>query len=250
MATVDLGKIRFDWQGAYDNATTYVVNDVVSSGGNSYICILASTGNAVSNGTYWDLMSQAGTDGTDVGTTICAQGDVLYRDGSGLQRLPKGTATQQLAMNTGATAPEWITAGGSTTGSGFSATAGSTDALTQYTDTKIIFDVEGWDTESEYDAITNYRYTPTAGKYLIMFLITFNGLADAIKHEGSIRKNGSTFTRWTLQSSGTENRSVSGAQIVDANGTDYYEIYGKHEDAAADVLIGVVASYFKAVRLS
>lgn len=115
MATIDLGKIRFNWQGAYNNSTAYVVNDVVSSGGNSYICKLASTGNAVSNGTYWDLMSQAGTNGTngtDVGTVITTQGDVLYRDGSGLQRLAKGTASQQLAMNSSANAPEWITPSG------------------------------------------------------------------------------------------------------------------------------------------
>ena len=121
MSTLNLGKIRFNWQGAYNNSTAYVPNDVVSSGGNSYICILASTGNAVSNGTYWSLMAQAGTngtngsngaDGTDVGTVITTQGDVLYRDGSGLQRLAKGTASQVLAINSGATAPEWVDAGG------------------------------------------------------------------------------------------------------------------------------------------
>ena len=107
MATVDLGAIRFNWKGAYAGGTAYVADDVVSSGGASYICILASTGNAVSNATYWSVMSTAGTDGTDVGTTITTQGDLLYRDGSGLQRLAKGTAGQTLAMNSGATAPEW-----------------------------------------------------------------------------------------------------------------------------------------------
>jgi hypothetical protein len=84
----------------------------VSSGGSSYVCILASTGNAVSNGTYWNIMSSAGTNGTngtDVGTTLTTQGDILYRDGSGLQRLPKGTANQELRINSGATAPEWYT---------------------------------------------------------------------------------------------------------------------------------------------
>ena len=115
MATVNLGAIRFNWKGAYNNSTAYVVDDVVSSAGNSYICILASTGNAVSNATYWSIMSSAGTngtDGTDVGTTITTQGDILFRDGSGLQRLAKGTAAQALIMNAGATAPEWGEAGG------------------------------------------------------------------------------------------------------------------------------------------
>jgi hypothetical protein len=109
MATVNLGAIKFNWKGAYNNATAYVADDVVSSGGNSYVCILASTGNAVSNGTYWSLMAQAGTNGTDIGTTITTQGDILYRDGSGLQRLAKGTAGQVLKINSGATAPEWGT---------------------------------------------------------------------------------------------------------------------------------------------
>jgi hypothetical protein len=113
MATVNLGSIRFNWKGAYNNSTDYVVNDVVTSSGNSYVCIQASTGNAVGNATaYWNIMSSAGTNGTngtDVGTTITTQGDILYRDGSGLQRLAKGTASQVLKMNTSANAPEWGT---------------------------------------------------------------------------------------------------------------------------------------------
>ena len=113
MATINLGSIKFNWKGTYAGGTAYVVDDVVSYSGSSYICKLASTGNLPTNGTYWDVMSQAGTngtDGTDVGTTITTQGDILYRDGSGLQRLAKGTAAQQLAMNAGATAPEWVNA--------------------------------------------------------------------------------------------------------------------------------------------
>jgi hypothetical protein len=115
MATVDLGALRFNWRGAYAGGTAYVVDDVVSSGGASYVCILASTGNATSDGTYWSVMSSAGTNGTngtngtDLGTVITTQGDIAFRDGSGLQRLAKGTAAQALKINAGATAPEWVT---------------------------------------------------------------------------------------------------------------------------------------------
>ena len=115
MATVNLGAIKFNWKGAYNNSTAYAVDDVVSSSGSSYVCILASQGNAVSNGTYWNQMSAAGTNGTngtDVGTVITTQGDILYRDGSGLQRLAKGTAGKALLMNSSANAPEWGDAGG------------------------------------------------------------------------------------------------------------------------------------------
>jgi hypothetical protein len=57
-------------------------------------------------------MSQAGTngtDGTDVGTTITTQGDILYRDGSGLQRLGAGTSGQVLQTGGTGANPSWGT---------------------------------------------------------------------------------------------------------------------------------------------
>lgn len=121
MATVNLGRIKPVFKGAYAGGTAYVVDDIVTSGNETFICILASTGNATSNATYWTKLASKGADGsdgtdgtngTDVGTVITTQGDILYRDGSGLQRLAKGTASQVLAINSGATAPEWADASG------------------------------------------------------------------------------------------------------------------------------------------
>jgi len=107
MATVNLGSIKFNWQGAYDNATAYAVDDVVSSSGSSYICIAATTGNAPPNATYWEQMSSAGTDGTDLTTTLTTQGDILYRDGSGLARLGAGTSGQVLQTGGSGANPSW-----------------------------------------------------------------------------------------------------------------------------------------------
>ena len=106
MAEINLGAIRFNWKGAYAGGTAYVVDDVVSSAGSSYVCILASTGNTPPNGTYWNLMAQGGTGSA---ATLTTTGDMLYRDGSGLQRLGIGTAGQELKVNSGASAPEWYT---------------------------------------------------------------------------------------------------------------------------------------------
>ena len=106
MAEINLGAIRFNWKGAYAGGTAYVVDDVVSYLGSSYVCILASTGNVPTNGTYWNLMAQGGTGSA---TTLTTAGDMLYRDGSGLQRLAIGTAAQELRVNSGASAPEWYT---------------------------------------------------------------------------------------------------------------------------------------------
>ena len=112
MATINLGSIKFNWQGAYNGATAYAVDDVVSYNGSSYVCILASTGNLPTNATYFEQMSSAGTngtDGTDLTTTLTTQGDIVYRDASGLARLPAGSANQVLQSGGTGANPSWGT---------------------------------------------------------------------------------------------------------------------------------------------
>lgn len=55
---IDLGKIRFDFQGDYSASIEYELNDVVKHGGNIYVYIhpLKSSGNPPSNTTYWTLL--------------------------------------------------------------------------------------------------------------------------------------------------------------------------------------------------
>ena len=110
MATINLGNIKFKWQGAYNGATAYTVDDVVSYNGSSYICIANSTGNLPTNTSYFEQMSSAGTNGTngtDLTTTLTTQGDILYRDGSGLQRLGAGTSGQALITGGAGANPSW-----------------------------------------------------------------------------------------------------------------------------------------------
>jgi len=110
MATINLGSIKFNWKGAFNNSTAYAVDDVVSSGGNSYVCIQASTGNAVGNATaYWNIMSAAGsngTDGTDLSSLLSTRGDLVFKNASALARLAKGTEGQVLGQ--GANDPAWV----------------------------------------------------------------------------------------------------------------------------------------------
>ena len=110
MATVNLGRIKPVFRGAYNNSTAYVVDDIVTQSDETFICIQASTGNATSNASYWTKLAAKGADGTDVGTTLTTQGDILYRDGSGLQRLAKGTSGNVLKQGTNH--PEWGTVSG------------------------------------------------------------------------------------------------------------------------------------------
>jgi hypothetical protein len=55
-------------------------------------------------------MAQAGTngtDGTDLTSTLTTQGDILYRDGSGLARLGAGTSGQALITGGTGANPSW-----------------------------------------------------------------------------------------------------------------------------------------------
>ena len=113
MATVNLGSIKFKWKGTYNGATAYTVDDVVEYNGSSYICILASTGNLPTNATYFEQMSSAGTngtDGTDLTTTLTTQGDIVYRDASGLARLGAGTSGQVLQTGGTGANVSWVDA--------------------------------------------------------------------------------------------------------------------------------------------
>ena len=118
MATVNLGSIKFKWKGTYSGATAYTIDDVVEYNGSSYICILASTGNLPTNATYFEQMSSAGTNGTngtngtDLTTTLTTQGDIVYRDASGLQRLGAGTSGQALITGGTGANPSWGDVGG------------------------------------------------------------------------------------------------------------------------------------------
>ena len=113
MATVNLGSIKFKWKGTYAGGTAYTIDDVVSYNGSSYICIQASTGNLPTDTAYFEQMSSAGTngtDGTDLTTTLTTQGDIVYRDASGLARLGAGTSGQLLQTNGTGANPSWVTA--------------------------------------------------------------------------------------------------------------------------------------------
>lgn len=71
--------LDINWLGAYSGATTYAVNDAVSYNGSSYICKLISTNNVPTNGTYWDLMAQKGTDGSGTGDMLASTYDPTGR---------------------------------------------------------------------------------------------------------------------------------------------------------------------------
>ena len=225
MSQINLGSIKFKWQGAYNGATAYTVDDVVSYNGSSYICILASTGNLPTNATYFEQMSSAGTngtDGTDLTSTLTTQGDMLYRDGSGLQRLAKGTAGQALLMNSGATAPEWGTASGGGSSTAFAVYRGDqagtgANIYQKFTGATVIVD-----TDSAYDS-SNYEYViPSDGTYLLGATFRFYGTSsNGDFHDVAIKFDWDTPTGYTTKGGTYNQDNYSGGANITA-GTNYF----------------------------
>jgi hypothetical protein len=109
MATINLGRVKPVFRGAYNASTAYVIDDIVTYQNETYIAITATTGNLPTVTANWTKLAAKGTDGTDVGTTLTTQGDILYRDGSGLQRLAAGTSGQYLETKGSGANPVWST---------------------------------------------------------------------------------------------------------------------------------------------
>ena len=95
------------WTGIWATSTIYKVNDVVFNGGATYIVSTDHTStNFAADSANWDSFVNAGT---DVSTTITAQGDLIYRDATGPSALNAGEAGQLLSTGGSGANPSWIT---------------------------------------------------------------------------------------------------------------------------------------------
>ena len=114
----------------------------------------------------------------------------------------------------------------------FQAYLGAKQTVSSGTTTKINLNTEVFDSDSMYDASTNYRFTPTiAGKYFCFLNLELSwdsGYGDF--GEAEIQKNGSSAlrTRFVLQS-GTDNgfyAALNVCGVLEFNGSsDYIEPY-------------------------
>jgi len=133
----------------------------------------------------------------------------------------------------------------------FSAYQSSSQAtLNNNTFTKIQFQTENYDTNSNFDNATNYRFTPTvAGYYQINSRVGLNPDLLAGGAITTIYKNGSEFARGGINSttSGLGASSVVSSQMYLNGSTDYIEIYVYHNSGAnSSSASGQANTYFNA----
>ena len=88
----------------------------------------------------------------------------------------------------------------------FSAYLGSNQSVSSGVNTKVQCNTEEFDTNSNYDNATNYRFTPTvAGYYQFNYQVSFRGSTNITRMSISLYKNGSGFKNGTDVNNGSNN---------------------------------------------
>ena len=124
----------------------------------------------------------------------------------------------------------------------FSAKITANQSVSASTATKVTFNNELFDTNSNYDPTTNYRFTPTVGGYYqINAFINWSG-SGLTQGNLMIYKNGAEYGRTYTPGSGFGyNNSIS--SVIQMNGsTDYIEIYCLNSSAET-VISGTYAIF-------
>jgi hypothetical protein len=179
---------------------------------------------------------------------------VLSGDTSGSVTLDapavSGTTTLTLPTTSGTVITTGSTFAG--TGPAFSAYLSLNQSVTSGTFTKVQFNTEEFDTNSNYDNATNYRFTPTvAGYYQVNAFIAGGASTALTRCICSIYKNGSEFKRGTdfVASAAVNGNSIASALISFNGSTDYVEIYGVISAGTALVTGGQTISFFQAAMV-
>ena len=211
--------------GVTTTAYRTVTNTTATAGQTSFTIPSYTVGyvDVYRNGVYLPSADYTATTGTTVVLTNAATaGDTIttisFYVSSVLNAIPATSASIQQS---------YLASGVAGTGPAFSAYRSTSQSVTVNTYTKVQCDTKEFDTNSNYDNATNYRFTPTvAGYYQINGGVFGNGTtmtAGIIK----IYKNGSAYKQGVVagaNSSANEGMVVN--SIVYFNGsTDYVELY-------------------------
>jgi len=129
-------------------------------------------------------------------------------------------------------------------GPAFSAYQSTLQSVATATFTKIQCQTEEFDTNSNYDNATNYRFTPTvAGYYQVSCFVSFAGSNSIIP---SIYKNGTEYKRGP-QGASTMNQTGFSALVFLNGSTDYVELYGfQASGGTINTVANAISTYFQA----
>jgi hypothetical protein len=112
--TIDIGRIAVNPSGNYDATNTYNKLDLVYHNGSTWMAKRdnitgiepgddSTFGAMIASTLAWQKTAA----GSELGSTLPDEGDMLVNDGANLSALPIGTAGQLLTVNASGTQPEW-----------------------------------------------------------------------------------------------------------------------------------------------
>jgi hypothetical protein len=127
-----------------------------------------------------------------------------------------------------------LAAGVAGTGPAFSAYVGTNQTISNNTNTKIQFTAENFDTNSNFDSSTNYRFTPTvAGYYQLNCNIALGGAYA----QAQIWKNGALYLNGPQITIAYTGGSTAVSALIYLNGsTDYVEFYAFQASGSSQTL--------------
>jgi hypothetical protein len=150
-----------------------------------------------------------------------SSGVVITSDNTGSLALQSAGTTIMTIGSTGVTTQVGAPA--------FSAYLSSaTQTMTAATWTKVILNSENFDTNSNFDSTTNYRFTPTVAGYY-QFNCQINAASGSnTSVQGSIYKNGAAYTKFSVYATSAilDDWMIQQGALIYLNGsTDYVELY-------------------------
>jgi hypothetical protein len=133
-------------------------------------------------------------------------------------------------------------------GPAFSAYRATNQSISSSTWTKVQCATEEFDTNSNYDKDSNYRFTPTVeGYYQVSGTVDSSASASYTVGGVSIYKNGSIFKRGTFSNVGIQSTVSS---LVYLNGsTDYVELYAYITGTSVNIGSGQASTFFQAAMV-
>jgi len=179
-------------------------------------------------------ISAGTTSGTAIAITGDTTGNLAFQTSAGTytQTMPNVTGTVMVSGNMPA----------------FSATIGTNQSMTTNTWTKCQCNTKEFDTNSNYDNATNYRFTPTvAGYYQVNGGIAFSSGSGNTRNAVALYKNNVVFKYGTnMYPSGAPaaSNAVVSALIYFNGSTDYVELYGLQVSSSLPIM--TTDTYFQA----
>jgi hypothetical protein len=162
-------------------------------------------------------------------TSTPSNGQIDIGNGTGFTRTTL-TAGSNITITNGAGSITIASTGGGSSGPAFSAYANASQTISLATLTKVALNTKVFDTNSNFDNTTNYRFTPTvSGYYQINAKIrgtsTSSGMQLLLVE---IYKNGSGYCNSQFNTSSPAYAQEAGiSAVIYMNGsTDYIELYG------------------------